>query len=65
MVWKISCDQISQVTKLHCPERVLIASLALESELSPDECLQLLEPIYGLDDSRDQWNEILDEHLKN
>ena len=33
-----------------------------EFELNPDQCLQLLKPLYGLCDSGDLWHDTLDKH---
>ena len=33
-----------------------------EFELSPDQCLKLLKPLYGLCESGDLWHKTLDEH---
>ena len=35
---------------------------APEFELSPEEFLELLKPIYGLVDSGDEWHRTLDDH---
>ena len=44
---------------------MFITNPASEFELSPDEFLQVLKPIYELADSGYIWHKTLDEHLKN
>ena len=44
--------------------KMFITNPAPELELSPEECLELLKPIYGLVDSGDEWNQTLDDHLQ-
>ena len=44
--------------------KISITNTAPEFELSPDECLELLKPIYDLADLGDQWHQILHDHLQ-
>ena len=44
--------------------KIFITKPAPEFELSPDECLELLKPLYGLVDSREQWHQTLDDHFQ-
>ena len=43
--------------------KILINNLAPEFELSPKEVFQLLKPIYGLADSDDLLQRVLDYHV--
>lgn len=38
---------------------------SMELELSSEQLLKLLEPLYGLADSGDYWNETMAQHLEN
>ena len=44
--------------------KIFITNSAPEFELSPEECLKLLKPIYGLADSEDEWHRTLDDHVQ-
>ena len=44
--------------------KIFITNPAPKFDLSPQACLELLKPIYGLVDSRDQWNQTLDDHIQ-
>ena len=43
--------------------RVFIKHPALEFELEPHECFELLRPLYGLSDAGDLWHKTLHSHL--
>ena len=43
--------------------KVFIHNPAPEFELEPQECFELLKPLYGLCDAGDLWHESLHEHL--
>ena len=45
--------------------RVFISNPAPEFELHPDECFELLRPLYGLSDAGDLWHQTLNTHLVN
>ena len=45
--------------------RVFIKNPALEFELDPGECFELLRPLYGLADAGDLWHKSLENHLIN
>ena len=44
--------------------KIFITNSASEFELSPEECLELPRPIYGLANSRDELHRILDDHVQ-
>ena len=44
--------------------KIFITNLAPEFELSPEECLELPKPIYGLADIGDESHGILDDHAQ-
>ena len=44
--------------------KIFITNPAPEFELSPEECLELLKPIYGLADSGGEWHRTLDDHVQ-
>lgn len=43
---------------------IFIYEAVPDFELEPEECLQLLKPLYGLCDSGDLWYATMDEHLR-
>ena len=45
--------------------RVFISNPAPEFELHPNECFELLRPLYGLSDAGDLWHQTLNAHLVN
>ena len=45
--------------------KIFIRNPAPEFELTPEQCLELLKPIYGLADSGDQWHSTLDDYIQN
>ena len=43
---------------------IFIKRATPEFELSPDQCLQVLQPLYGLCDAGDLWHTTLDKHRR-
>ena len=44
--------------------KIFITNPAPEFELSPDECLETLKPIYDLAGSGNEWHQTLDNKVK-
>ena len=44
--------------------KIFVTNHASEFKISPEECLELLKPIYGLADSEDIWHRTLDDHVQ-
>ena len=44
--------------------KIFITNSASEFEPSPQECLELLKPVYSLANSGDEWHRTLDDHVQ-
>ena len=61
-VWTSDVTQAYLQSILPLSREIFIKNAAPEFELDPDQCLQLLKPLYGLCESGDLWHATMDEH---
>lgn len=64
-VWTSDVRQAYLQSAVPLMRDIYIRDTVPEFELSPDQCLQLLKPLYGLCDSGDLWFKTLDDHHRN
>ena len=58
---EVNISHFQSETAIKCA--IYIKNLAQELELEPNECLQLLNLLYGLSYSCDHWHKTLNDHI--
>ena len=61
-IWTSDIRQAYLQSSIPLSREVFIRSPVPEFELKPEECLQLLKPLYGLCESGDIWHATMDRH---
>jgi len=61
-VWTSDVRQAYLQSSHTLSREVFIRNPVAEFELNPEQCLQLLKPLYGLCESGDLWHKTLDDH---
>ena len=63
-IWVVDVKLVYLQSDRHLIRIIFIMNPETELELYPQECLELLLPIFGLAESEDEWHQALDHHVQ-
>ena len=63
-IWVVDVKLAYRQSEKPLVRKIFITNPVLEFGLPPQECLELLKPIYGIADSGYQWHQTLDDHIQ-